>query len=202
LNFAAFHYDYTNVQVQVVTGSPPVFTLTNAASARVFGAEIEGEAAVGDKLNLTFGLSGLNTKYLDFKNAPIFVPRTVAPYNNAAVIAPDLSGNQLNRAPKFTANLGANYTVESPIGAFVLSGNYYRSSGFYWEPSNRLRQDAYGLVNAQLQLALHGTGTRFRVWGQNLSNEKYFTYVTAGTNGDQGSPGAPRTYGFTVEQAF
>jgi iron complex outermembrane recepter protein len=202
LNFAAFHYDYSNIQVQVVTGSPPVFTLTNAASARIYGAEIDGKAAIGNQLDMTFGLSVLNTKYQDFKNAPIFVSRTVAPYNSASVIAPDLSGNELNRAPKFTANLGANYTLVSPIGTFVLSGNYYHSNGFYWEPSNRLKQQPYDILGAQIEFALPKTDTRFRVWGRNLSNEKYFTYVTTGTSGDQGSVAAPRTYGIAIEQSF
>ncbi|RYY25340.1 MAG: TonB-dependent receptor [Sphingomonadales bacterium] len=200
LNFASFYYDYQDLQIQVVVGTPPAFQFRNAAAAEIYGGEIEGEAALGP-LKINFGVGLIHSKYKNFPDATIFLPRDAAPYNNAQLPNADASGNKLIRAPKFTANLGVSYDTETSFGGLNLSANYYHNSGFFWDAQNRLKEPAYDLFNAQAELRFDG-GLSIGIFGKNLTKEKYYSYVRASTDGDQVSPAAPRTYGVTLRYSY
>lgn len=200
LNLSAFHYKYSDLQIQAVVGVPPVSLLTNAASAKIYGAEVEAIYRFTPNLRVTFNATALDTKYSSFPGAIAFTPRFSPPYNNAQVVI-DASGNELSRSPSLASTLGFNWVIPVSKGELELSANWYHTESFFWEPENRLAEPSYDLFNAQL--AWRPTERlQLRLWGKNLGDKKYYTYQTTTTVGDQGQPAAPRTYGVAADYSF
>lgn len=197
-NVAAFDYDYEDMQLQrVVTGT---LVILNAAEGKMRGADIEAvllpPMPVGE-LQLTLGASFLDTEYTSFPDGPQSIPN---PTGGNRTIATDLSGNDMIRAPDWTTSLGVDYSM--PVGASKLgiAASYYRNDGFFWEPDNRLRQDPYEVVNAQLSLAFGSEQQyRIRAFGKNLTDSRYGSYVSGGAVGDLVAPAPPRTYGVAFD---
>lgn len=219
LNVAGFYYDYRDLQVSVINAS--AVSLSNAAKAEIYGAEIELTALPTDHLDLMMGLSWLHTEYKSFPGAQISEPKpapaggnfvcgsgqTVANANCPESIRPILSqqnvvGNELSRAPGFTGNFSGRYSIPTGVGEFAISGSYVYTSNFYWEPDNRAEQDAYGLVNAQIEWTHRLEGLRLFVFGKNLGDEEYTQFLGGGNLGDLISPQPPRTFGFGGEVRF
>lgn len=205
LNGAVFYYDFKNAQFQQFDG--PTVTIINAPSARIYGAELEGQAALADGLVFRFGGGYLDSKYTNFANAqtPVINPNTdpalgpVGGYLNGFVPF-DATGNDMVRVPKWTANLGLNYVVETRFGTFDFDVNYSYNDGFAWDADNALRHPSYSLVDAQMKYTFPGEGDRFsiRLWAKNLTKEKYYVaqIQSDGPRGSSAMPGAPRSFGF------
>ncbi|WP_189338404.1 TonB-dependent receptor domain-containing protein [Sphingobium sp. SCG-1] len=201
LNLSGFYYDYSNLQVTTLITPPPIALLTNAGKAEIYGGEAEIIGALTPKFTLNANIGVLNAKYKSFSSAIVTVPRLVAPYNNVTTNI-DASGNRLERSPKFTSSLGANWEVDTGLGTLNLNASWAHNSGFFWEASNRVKQPAYDVVNMETSLVLPGKDWKFRLWAKNLLGEKYYSNVSAAGSGDQGSPAAPRTYGVAAEWKF
>ena len=71
MNASAFHYDYHNIQVNVVGPLPPTNTavsyLQNVAAGRVYGGELEVESLPIRNLHVSGNLGLLDTKFTDFQ---------------------------------------------------------------------------------------------------------------------------------------
>lgn len=211
LNGAAFYYDFKDAQFQQFDG--PTVTIINANEARIYGVEFEGEAQLSRDLNLRFGAAYLDSKYTDFDNAQSPVPNP----NTDPALGPvggyldgflpyDASGNDMARVPVWTANLGANYQVNSSAGGFNFDVNYSYSSSFFWDADNVLKQPEYSLIGARVKYTPPGAEDRFSVslWGKNLTNEKYYVAQVQGdgARGSSAMPGAPMTYGVDFSFKF
>jgi iron complex outermembrane receptor protein len=215
-NASAFHYDYRDLQLVEVAPPPINIQTLNAARARENGAEFEVIAAppvaVGHfQIGANFTL--LDAKYSSFPNAPYFVPNpysapppgvicgapsSVAPGGNSSCKF-DASGLRMIRTPKWTAGANVDYSFEVGRGELDLYLNYYHSDGFFWETSNRTRQAPYDLVNGEISYAITGTGLRFRIFGRNLTDQRYYAAVSEQAVGDLGALAPPRTYGVGVD---
>ncbi|ATE65819.1 TonB-dependent receptor [Rhizorhabdus dicambivorans] len=211
LNGAGFHYSFKNAQFQQFRG--PTVVIINAPKARIYGAELEAQAALADGLTVRFGGGWLNSKYTDFPNAQT----PVANLNTNPALGPvggyvngfaplDASGNDMVRVPKWTFNIGLNYGIETSAGKFDFDINYAYNDGFAWDADNALRQSSYGLLDAQLKYTLPGRYDRFaiRAWAKNLTREKYYVaqIQSDGARGSSAMPGAPRTYGLDLLFSF
>lgn len=204
LNGAVFYYRFKNAQFQQFNG--PIVSVVNAPKARLYGAEIEGQALVSDDFQLRFGATYLNSKYKQFPNAqtPVLNTNTnpalgpVGGYD-PALLPFDASGNDMIRVPDWTLSLGANYTVHSGVGDFVLDVNWAYNDGFKWDADNVASQKAYSLVDAQVtyELPERLKGQSIRFWVKNMTKEKYYVaqVQSSGARGTSAMPGAPRTYG-------
>lgn len=198
VSVAAFLYDYTNLQAVVFVPGRAYIT-QNAASARVKGVDIDLNWQVSPQFTLTAGAAFLDAKYRDFRNAAAFAPTGTGNLQ----ITTDLSGQRLLRAPQFSGNISANYTVETAAGRFGAFASAYHSSSYGMEPTNRLRQQAYTTFDGELSFAPTGlTGMRFVVWAKNLGDEAYLGSTLASTLADVGSYAPPRTFGIRAEYAF
>jgi iron complex outermembrane receptor protein len=174
--------------------------LNNAASARMYGIDVETAFQFNRYLRISANGAYLDAKYKKYPNAVGFIPLTVAPYANSQILF-DASGNRLPRAPKFTSTVSVDWTIPTGAGDVTLTGSWYYNNGFYWDPQERLKERAYSLVNGQI--ALKATDNlSLRIWGRNLLDKKYYSYQTATSAGDQGAPAAPRTYGLAVDFQF
>jgi iron complex outermembrane receptor protein len=202
LNGAVFYYNDKDPQVEIVQGAGIV--LLNAGGARVKGADLDGEWIITHALHSQFGLAILNAYYTSFDKAPSTSPNTAPPYGNFLETPLNVAGNNLPRAPKFTANFGLTYTVDTPRGAFELGANDYYNSGYYWDPDNKSRQERYNLVEAQITWNLPGNRWRIRAYSTNLFGAHYYIseYEQGGYNGNPSAPAAPRIYGLKAYFAY
>lgn len=200
LNLSGFIYDYSNIQLSQLFGITNV--LVNAAGSKIKGFEAELSVApdVGTgKLRFDAAVSYLHGRYTSFPNAPFFAPR---PTGGNATFAGNAAGKDTIYTPPWTVNLAADYSV--PIGSNVLGANvsYYYNDGFYYNPDNRLRQAAYGIVNAELRYGDADRSWEAAVFARNLFDKQYPSYIAVSALFDATAPAAPRTYGVRLTYRF
>ena len=220
LAVSAYYYDYTNIQFQAFNpafgGLTQVF---NAAAAEIYGAEIEGSIELADGFLLSGSAAYTNSEYLNFPGASILCPRGAPTFGNALIGLGTLnpctgqlnttgaSGNNLIRTPEFTASLGPSYSLDLNNGGRLdLSANAFWSGSFFWDAGNRLEEDSYVLVNAEIGYTFPGDQVKLALWGRNLANELYSLYVTESSSpaggGDSVAYARPRTFGIRAEMNF
>ena len=198
LNFNAtvFHYDYKNVQVNVVgfnaLAGTTVSYLQNAQKAGINGAEIEIQARPLPALVLNSSLGLLRTKYSALK---------------VLNGGPDLSGNELVRSPHLTAQVAADYSIGLDSGARVVLGGdvrYVSRQHYYVDPQSTARdvlnQGGYGLANARVTWSSPGDKYSFSGYVNNLTDKGYKNhalpaYQSGVVNGDSVYWAPPRTVG-------
>ncbi|HEY0943357.1 MAG TPA: TonB-dependent receptor [Steroidobacter sp.] len=196
LNAAAFYYDYSDLQVNrfnEATGGATT-SVTNAASARVNGLELEVNALLAEGLDLDLGVALLDAEYRNFRSAN--------PDGENPFVEEDLSGNTLPRSPKAVVSAGLQYS--QPLGSTVLTlrGEGRRQSQVWFDQFNSpgVEQDAYTLWNAFVTLRDADDRWRVQLYGRNLSDELYRQSVIRATSilGTIEFWGAPRTYGIEL----
>ena len=163
---AAYHIDWTDVQVQLNTPITPTQSTSypyngNAGAAKVNGGELEVEAAPVKGLRLS-----LATGYTDAK-----ISQTVVNAGNA--------GDRLPYTPKLTVSVGAEYRVPfDGKAAFIGTDVIYISDRVTAFPSATLNYfilDSYALLNAHV-------GLEFSNWtvsliAKNILNNRTVTDV-------------------------
>ncbi|MFT4256904.1 MAG: TonB-dependent receptor [Pseudoxanthomonas sp.] len=199
LNGAMFFYDYSDMQV--TRTSQGALVTENAAAAEVLGLEVDFVANLTANLSTRVGFSYLDTEYTEFKDAPVSTPNPSGLGGNV-ISALDVSGHPLARAPDYTFNVGFNYDVSLGIGEVSTGVNYAYNDGYSWEPAARIRQDAYGLLSAYAAWRSASGEWGLRLYGNNLTNEKYYSFVTEQEVVDAYAPAPPRTFGLEVSFEF
>lgn len=209
-NIAIFRNDVKSPQVQLVRlvdtpGGPlPLVFFDNADKARTKGVEFDSTVVVAD--GLTIDLSGqyLDAKFISFQNAPFNVPIFTPPFG-AVLTVGDASGNRLSQTSKWKLNAGFNYEIPTSAGEFTLTGVMSYRSNLPWDPDNIYVEPSLTLFNASIKYKPEfNPNLSFRLWGSNLTNEKYFTNEIPQANpaGPIGAPGEPRTYGIEIRYEF
>lgn len=220
VNAAVFWYEYEDQQVRTFALGG-LSRLGSVPESRLRGAEVELSWAASSQLQLNAGLTLLDTEYTDFPNGDISEPQPAPGGGNfycasgqqvpsgscPETVRPELAartteGNEMQRAPDYTATLAARYAWGIASGEMSLSASAAHNDGFYWAVDNRTRQDAYTLLNAQLDWT--NTSRRYRVYvfGKNLSDEAYSQATTSDTFGDIVTAAPPRTFGLGTELRF
>jgi len=195
LNVAAFYYDYQDIQVSSNPGTF-IFT-TNAASAKIKGIDGDFDAVVTDDFRLSGGFAFLRGKYGDFPNPDVYDESGIP------TLLENAKGNTTGRTPKFTANVLASYTKETPVGEFGLTGSWAHNSGYYFFPDVRVKAPSYDLFGASVSWTDSSDTLTVRVWGENLTDKRYLSQFAEGLGlGDTYTYAAPRTYGVTLSGRF
>ncbi len=220
-NVAGFYYDQTNVQVQqVIAGVNSVY---NAEGAEIYGVDTDVTWRVTPNLRVFGGIGYAHARYTDFANAIISVPYPLAAsyviptgqtcrgtFGNAraqlggnCLVIGDATGNKLQNTPKVTGSVGASWDIRTAdSGKFTVAGNYYYNDGFVATADERVAQRAYSTVDGSVTWHSPSDSLYVRVWGKNLGDAFYRTQLSATNSGDNGTPGAPRTFGITVGADF
>jgi len=172
INPTIFYYDYTGFQVTQIRGlSSPV---VNAPKATVKGFELETAWRASEHLTFNATLTLLDAQYgRGFTNTDTL---------NLAAGAQDLEGKRLNRAPKTSASLGAEYrTAMTDRGRLTLRGDVYASSRIYFREFNTAldSQPAYQVVNLNLIWDSPQERYSVRVYANNAGDEAYLAQVGA-----------------------
>lgn len=197
VNVAAYYYDYTNIQ-NFIFISPTATAIRNAASARVYGLDVDFQVKPTARLELTGGLGLSSPKYRSYPNAPIGSPAGGTPTQIGRA-----DGNLLPLAAKFTANLAATYKAPLADGELSLSVNGSYNSGYYFEADNVAKQSSFALFGANVSWSPADERWSVGVFGRNLSDEKIVTHSTTSSGGNVSFVlGAPRTYGATIGVKF
>ena len=194
-----FYNDYTDVQVTSFGADPAtgVFTslFTNAAKARIFGAELELVAQPTRRLTLTGTLGWLDARYNQFD---ILV----------GGIATDVSDRPLVNSPRWNASLGGTYTVplsETFSGTVHIDGSYRSDVATEITASALLTQRAYALLNGYVGIETADRRWQLRAGVRNLTNQAVRTqgFNLADFPGVQLSFfAAPRTYDLRMIYRF
>ncbi len=189
VNAAAFWYDYKDIQIEVpVTGGT---TTDNGPAARIKGLEVEVTARPVESLNLTAGLTYLDSEYTDFENAV-----AIGPEGQPGTV--DATGNQLVSAPELSGNFSVSWNIDLASGSLVPALNLNFNDGYFFYADNRLTQPSYWLANASLTWFSEDDRFSVQAWGRNLNDETYYEGRSEqGGLGDAQRQAAPRTYGVT-----
>lgn len=196
-NAAAFYYDYQDLAVSI-TRQTSLF-IVNAAAAEIKGVDADFVFTPLDGLRIAGGVGYLDSEYTEFPNGPVYTPDPVNGGNTVG--GADLSGNRTQRTPEWTVNVAPSYSFRAGEGDVVLAASYYYNSGFFPDPENRLEQPSYSLINASAGYELDN-GLGIRVWGKNLTDERYYLFLQADVFKDPASYAAPETYGVTLWKEF
>ena len=197
VNPAIFYYDYKNLQAIFYGAGQPV--TQNAASAEIYGLDIDLVALVSKGFAINGGLSVVHARYGLYRNAQITTPDLVNGGN--IVISGDVRGTRLANTPDWTANLGAEYTFGLGRGEMILAANYAYNDGYFGEAENRQRQGSYHIVNASVEYRL-SSGFSLSAWAKNIGNVAYATQLYTTAAGDKVRIGAGRTFGLTAGFKF
>lgn len=206
-NVTGFIYDYADLQVQQNLG-PGNVQVSNAASARVRGVELELTAQIAPRFVVTASGTYLDARYRSFPTAS--VPSALAPYIpadprfNAAALTFDASGNRINNAPEFAYVLSARYTQPVSFGELYAGVDYHWQDRTYFDPSNALTvsEPAYGLLGGAVGFNSSDRKWNIQLTAKNLLNKQYLIVRAANGLRPSGQSGAPRTVFVSVARSF
>lgn len=169
VNLTYYHYDFKDIQTQVVLLAQPVYK--NAATATADGIEGAITGAVTSELTLTAQGAWQKSKYDKFQGFPA---QLVDPVQGHVSVPTDVSGNRLQRAPKWVASAQADWKHELESGATISAhADVYYNGGFYWNPNNDYRQKAYTLVNGSISYQFPDKRLQISAYGKNIFNKAY-----------------------------
>ena len=191
LNVAAFHMDYTNLQVQTPIGIG-VFDIRNAAAATVRGVEIEGATRLGRGVNAGGHYTWLDATY----NRYIAV--------GLGGVTGDVAGNRLNNAPEFAGRGWIEWSTTLRQSRLLsLSADATAQSTVFFTPFNDdiQRQSAYFLLGGRVEYGPNNRRWSVGAYARNLTDTDY-VMATFGTSPAAfgGRPGASRQ--FAVDLTF
>ena len=184
-NGSVFRYDYSDLQVFafVIVDGIGFSTISNAADATNFGAELELQWLPTDNLFVNLGLGILNTEYED-----LILP------------SGDFSGNEITMSPELTLNGLIQYDIQlGDNGVITLQTDFNYQDEVWFDALNNplLSEDAYWLWNARVSWTSTDEKWEVAAFGRNLGDEQYMVYAFDlsffGFNEEM--LGTPRAYG-------
>jgi len=190
LNGTAFIYWYRDLQVSQLLEVQ--YFVENAATARIWGIELESTWRPVDPLTLEAHFSFLDTTYTDFKDCIDAKDFSVQ----------DCTGNQLSRAPRFSGNVTATYEFDlGRFGSVTPFAQIFASDEVFFRPTNEPAdtQDAYYQLGFRLLWRSEGGRLGLDLFIENALDKDVTTTKIVGSS-LLGSPlvdayDRPRTFG-------
>jgi iron complex outermembrane receptor protein len=207
-NLNYFHYNYTDLQVNVVVADSTV--LANAASARMYGLEEELTAKPWDPLTIDLAAGWLHARFLNYISADPARPGGDGTTTQSGVPAFNLAGYTPAQSPKYNATLAADYAIPIPFGELSIRPEVTWTSLTYLTQYDRqltgLYQPAYFLTNLSINFLSSDKRWQASLWGKNLTDRLIWNDGEVGSalvNGAiLGYVDAPRTVGIRVRHNF
>jgi iron complex outermembrane receptor protein len=168
LNAAAFYSDYQEIQRLIASLTAAGTTATNvinAASAKLYGGELEATWIPLDGLQIDLFFAYLHAKYDE--------------WNDLQSRIQDKSDFDFP-APVRSGGVTVRYTLPTPVelGAISVQGNVYAQSERQLADDNGPGglQSGYSLVGARIDWQdVAGSKLKLSLWGKNLNNTRYYT---------------------------
>jgi iron complex outermembrane receptor protein len=179
LNVTGFYETFTDFQAQTYSPILTSFQLTNAGKLTTKGAEVEAVLRPVPGLTLTGNLAYTDTSVGGLVLS-CYPGQTAA--QGCVSGRQDVSGEALTNAPKWAYTINANYAtnVGNDLRASANVAFTYRSQVFFSYRDPATIQPGYGLVNGRLSLETRDGGYRISVFGKNLTNQHFSTFIGAG----------------------
>jgi iron complex outermembrane receptor protein len=162
---------------------PAAVEVFNSGTADIYGLEVDLQAAVTDRLLISF-----NYAYLDYEiNDAIFPDGSDKTDTTVLVWAPEHA---------FAVSTDYNFPVS--VGEVRFHFDYSWQDSQYAlanTDSGKVEVGSYGLLNGRISLAdvnLMGANWQFAIWGKNLANRDDVNYLIGATATTYLQP---RTYG-------
>jgi iron complex outermembrane receptor protein len=192
-NVAAFYDKITDLQVAEFLGLQ--FTVQNAPSAKVYGAEVENTLRVTPEITLNEATTWLAHAAVDASSA----------------LQPPLSGgHRLQQAPNWASTLGAdlNHPLSDRFALTARAGAQFTSRVYEQadtQTGTDIDQGAVTLLTAGLGIASLKNGWSVEAWCLNCADRRYETVVfpvPLQTGTYAAYVGAPRTFGVSLRGHF
>jgi len=201
LNVAAYILDMSDQQLTAGSGTANANQLINAASSKGSGLEMDAELLATENLSFSLGLS-FNQTEIDDPNLsvlPCGAGCTVLDPAGSFPGSVSLDGNDLPRAPEFTSNFVARYTLPLSNGDMIFQTDWVYRDDFSMFLYNSAEFHAPSLLEGGLNVGY--VTERWEVGGyvRNLTDELVLI-AAIDFNNLEGIINEQRTYG--IEATF
>ena len=168
-----FFSEFDDFQASAFDGNSG-FILRNAGVLESTGLEFGLDSTPWEGGTLSFNFAYVDAEFKEFVGAPCSKGAKAAGTCDDAAGGADLSGEQVNRSPKWRYNIAAQH--DFMIGSAEASARVE----YMWRDENVLDGDldpntyegSYGLLNARF--AVRPTeNVEIALWGRNLTDEEY-----------------------------
>lgn len=184
LNLAAnlFYIDYKDQQVETLAtpGDFTSSTVTNAASSRAYGFEVEAQASLTRELTGFLSVGYVDTEFEDFEN-----PNTG-----------DLSGLPFPEAPEWSIAAGALYEHSS---GFFFGADAKYTDDFLARIGSAPQETLNGYLIANAQIGYRYENWTATLFAENIFDKEYFLY---NDNDIAATLGMPRFVGVKLKATF
>lgn len=194
---ALFYYDYKDMQVATYNNIAAL--VSNAASSTIYGAETQFSLAISDNWTTNIGAAYVHGNYDSYPNAAFFEQSPSGTFPPATA---DAGGNQMQRSPRFTGNVGLQYETPITAGKIRLNADYNYTTSFYFDPSNQYPQASYGLFNLNAAWIDPSDRWTLALYAKNAFDKTYRAQVLPGAAAIQQTYGEPATYGASVTYSY
>lgn len=204
LNLAAFDYDYTNLQVRtpVPSGGVGIETADKAVSK---GIELEANWAVSQAFRIDANVSWLDAHFKKGTISAVQVDSFVFGAN-PAVVAENVAGNRLSRAPEWQGAVSARYSWQTGLGELTAQGSYRYQGGVYFLETQQNRstfhEGPWSQIDARLALASANDKWEVALFGSNLTDDRHLSQITAFFALPNASVNEPRTLGVQLNLKY
>jgi iron complex outermembrane receptor protein len=216
LNVTAYRTDLDNFQERSFDGTS--FIVRNAGAVRAQGVELEGQAKPMANVSIDFAAAYLDSTFTANHTAPGLPGCTGAA--TSCPLSQDLTGRSTTFAPKWTGNLGAEYTTNPFAGGFTLTARADASYSDRYFSINDLNPqgvvDALTVYGSRLTLTGPDHSWAVALYGENLTDEHAFRTkfpqvldqafgvrnAATGATLLRGFMNTPRTWGVRVSKSF
>lgn len=186
-NLAFFYIDWDNQQIYQTVPSGTGSMLTNAGKSESKGIEFELKALPAKNLETWFAVGYNEAKFVEYvKNEET-----------------DYSGNYLPYVPRFSFNIGGNYSVDINKNWLDKIRFHLTYNGFgkhYWKETNVAYQDYYGLLNHRISFDRKNFTLAF--WGKNILDNEYNSFYFQALGNSYAQLGKPATMGVDLKFSF
>lgn len=216
LNADLFQTNLDNFQDRSFNGF--AFVVRNAGDVRARGAELEGTFKPISHVKLDFGVDYLDSIFTSNTDAP-GLPACTGAVGSCPTVQ-NLTGRPTTFAPKWTADLGLEYDTPAFANGWTaqLRGTLNYSSKTYTTDDDNPQSITGGqtILGARINVLSPDHSWTFSLYGDNLTNQKYFTWKLSqpldtllgvrvpatGATLMRGFLGAPMTFGGRIAKTF
>lgn len=229
LEAAAYYYDYRKNQVSALSASTPALSTliqNSEGGSEIYGVDLQADWRPIEPLHLFVGLAYNHARYGKFDNATN-VTFNSATGRNASVFG-DWTDRRIARAPDWSGNIGADYTMSVLDGSLVLSGLASFSSKYapqnssyqcnvvtilgasYCDPAGpngkagpgNFEEDGWVVVNTQIAWTDPTEHFTVAVFAENLLNERYKIISAGSAYGSYEMYNQPRSIGGRITYTY
>lgn len=184
LDLAFFYIDFSNQQVvtYVDNGSR---IMENAGRSTSKGFELATRAFITKDLSAQLSYGFTDAKFKEYKSDQ------------------DFSGNYIPLVPRNTFSIGADYTLHTNVSfldRINFNAQYNAQGKMYFIEDNKVSQDFYGLLNANV--SFEKAGFKLNFWSKNLLNTDYYAFYLETSGRSFVQQGKPIQIGVSAQYSF